>query len=140
MKRNNKKGFTIVELAIVIAVIAILAAVLIPTFTVIVNNAKETAALANCKTAYDQAIVAAITDNDPDNDTLEGYVFVSDGYAYQVEDGVLTLQATVPTTSEFTDYKYDAAANTYVAVTFDKAEISSSITVLMPATEVTTTP
>ena len=32
MKRNNKKGFTIVELVIVIAVIAILSAVLIPSF------------------------------------------------------------------------------------------------------------
>ncbi|MGM9683101.1 MAG: type IV pilin protein, partial [Eubacteriales bacterium] len=33
MKNTKKKGFTIVELVIVIAVIAILAAVLIPTFT-----------------------------------------------------------------------------------------------------------
>ena len=39
MKRNNKKGFTIVELTIVIAVIAILAAVLIPTFSSIVDKA-----------------------------------------------------------------------------------------------------
>ena len=38
-KRNNKKGFTIVELVIVIAVIAILAAVLIPTFSNIVKKA-----------------------------------------------------------------------------------------------------
>jgi prepilin-type N-terminal cleavage/methylation domain-containing protein len=39
IKRNNKKGFTIVELVIVIAVIAILAAVLIPTFSGIINKA-----------------------------------------------------------------------------------------------------
>ena len=39
MKRTNKKGFTIVELTIVIAVIAILAAVLIPTFSSIVDKA-----------------------------------------------------------------------------------------------------
>lgn len=36
---KNEKGFTIVELVIVIAVIAILAAVLIPTFSSIVKNA-----------------------------------------------------------------------------------------------------
>jgi type IV pilus assembly protein PilA len=41
MKRNNKKGFTIVELVIVIAVIAILAGVLIPTFSGIVSKAKK---------------------------------------------------------------------------------------------------
>ena len=39
MKRTNKKGFTIVELVIVIAVIAILAAVLIPTFAGIISKA-----------------------------------------------------------------------------------------------------
>ena len=41
IKRNNKKGFTIVELVIVIAVIAILAAVLIPTFAGIIKKAQE---------------------------------------------------------------------------------------------------
>lgn len=39
MKKHNQKGFTIVELVIVIAVIAILAAVLIPTFSNIVKKA-----------------------------------------------------------------------------------------------------
>ena len=39
MKNSNKKrGFTIVELIIVIAVIAILAAVLIPTFSSLINK------------------------------------------------------------------------------------------------------
>jgi len=41
MKRNNKKGFTIVELVIVIAVIAILSAVLIPTFGSIIDQANN---------------------------------------------------------------------------------------------------
>ena len=36
---KKKKGFTIVELVIVIAVIAILAAVLVPTFSNVVENA-----------------------------------------------------------------------------------------------------
>lgn len=40
MKKNSlKKGFTIVELVIVVAVIAILSAVLIPTFSAVVRNA-----------------------------------------------------------------------------------------------------
>lgn len=43
MKRTNKKGFTIVELVIVIAVIAILAAVLIPTFVSLTNKANMSA-------------------------------------------------------------------------------------------------
>ena len=44
MKKNRRRGFTIVELVIVIAVIAILAAVLIPTFSNISEKAKKSAA------------------------------------------------------------------------------------------------
>ena len=43
MNRNTKKGFTIVELIIVIAVIAVLAAVLIPTFSNLIQKANEAA-------------------------------------------------------------------------------------------------
>ena len=43
MRNTNKKGFTIVELVIVIAVIAILAAVLIPTFAGIIAKANLSA-------------------------------------------------------------------------------------------------
>lgn len=42
-KQNRKKAFTLVELVIVIAVIAILAAVLIPTFSSVINSAKNSA-------------------------------------------------------------------------------------------------
>ena len=43
MKRTQKRGFTIVELVIVIAVIAILAAVLIPTFSSLISKANLSA-------------------------------------------------------------------------------------------------
>ena len=43
MKNLKKKGFTIVELVIVIAVIAVLAAVLIPTFVNLTKKANQTA-------------------------------------------------------------------------------------------------
>ena len=54
MKKTNKKGFTIVELVIVIAVVAILAAVLIPTFVSITkkaNESKDTQLVRNLNTA-----------------------------------------------------------------------------------------
>ena len=50
--KNNRKGFTIVELVIVIAVIAILAGVLIPTFAGITNKAKNNAALQEARNIY----------------------------------------------------------------------------------------
>lgn len=56
MKRRNRKGFTIVELVIVIAVIGILAAVLIPTFGTIIADAKETAAIQDIRAAYTELV------------------------------------------------------------------------------------
>ena len=54
MLKTKKKGFTIVELVIVIAVIAILAAVLIPTFATIIGNAEKSTAMQACKSAYSE--------------------------------------------------------------------------------------
>ena len=42
-KQNKKRGFTIVELTIVVSVIAILSAVLIPTFAGVIKNSKLSA-------------------------------------------------------------------------------------------------
>lgn len=52
MRKINKRGFTIVELVIVIAVIAILAGVMIPTFSAIVDKAQRSAALQEAKNNY----------------------------------------------------------------------------------------
>ena len=60
MKKMNKKGFTIVELSIVIAVVAILSAVLVPTFSGMVKKSKSTANIQEAQGAYTQYITTAI--------------------------------------------------------------------------------
>ncbi len=62
MKRNNKKGFTIIELVVVIAVIAILAAVLIPTFSSIIKKANESVDIQAAKNMNTFLATADITD------------------------------------------------------------------------------
>ena len=62
MKKTNKKGFTIVELVVVIAVVAILAAVLIPTFVSVTNKAKQSADIQACRQMNTYLAVNEVTD------------------------------------------------------------------------------
>ena len=48
--KNSKKGFTLVELVIVIAILAILAAIAIPVVSSIINTASKNGALSNAQT------------------------------------------------------------------------------------------
>ena len=52
MKKNNKKGFTLAELLIVVAIIAVLTAIAIPVFTSQLEKSKESTDQANIRSAY----------------------------------------------------------------------------------------
>ena len=68
---KNKKGFTLVELVIVIAVIAILAAVLIPTFSNVVENANKSAAQQAAVNVYKQLVADDLADDGLINNTMD---------------------------------------------------------------------
>lgn len=62
MKHSNKKAFTIVELVIVIAVVAVLAAVLIPTFSSLIKKANNSADLQLVTNLNKYLATAEVTD------------------------------------------------------------------------------
>ena len=86
-KKNNRKGFTTVELVIVIAVIAILATALIPTFGGLIDSANKTANEQAVRNAYRDYIA-----EDPAANANATYdIFTGENY-YHVVDGVLDLE------------------------------------------------
>ena len=111
--KMNKKGFTIVELVIVIAVIAILAGVMIPTFGGVIDNAKKTTAQQEAANIYKQ--MCADQDNiKQGNDFTEAdFVIINDGYICYVIDGVV---------GDAEEYEGTDAPTGYGATEFDVPE------------------
>lgn len=81
-KRNNKKGFTLAELLIVVAIIAVLVAISIPIFTSQLQKARLATNQANARAAY-----AAVEAQYLQDDTKHGE------YTYTTTDGKIA-QAT----------------------------------------------
>ncbi|MBE6943869.1 MAG: type II secretion system protein [Ruminococcaceae bacterium] len=79
-KKNNRKGFTTVELVIVIAVIAILATVLIPTFSNLINKANDSNALSEANAAWKNYTIEHATTFG--NQTVYIQVTTTDGTVY----------------------------------------------------------
>ena len=116
MIKKFKKAFTITELVIVIAVIAILAAVLIPTFSTVISKANESAAMQECRNEWSNMSVEVLTEeNAPDgymfkiNKGGDPYYFVVIGSEFDAEpvtyDGATT-------TFTYDDVTYNVATYT----------------------------
>ena len=72
--KNNKKGFTLVELVIVVAVMAVLVAVAIPTVSAITQTAKDAVYETNCR-------------------TIESVIKLAEAEAAKTGDGTASLDA-----------------------------------------------
>lgn len=80
--RENKKGFTLAELLVVVAIVGILVAISIPVFTAQLGKARRATNMANLRAAKAAAVAAYLTDdedNTGDNKTLY--------YSYDIDAG-----------------------------------------------------
>lgn len=81
-RKRNRKAFTIVELVIVIAVIAVLAAVLVPTFSDVIAKSQDSKALQEAKSAYTNYVIES------DGDTPAFMVYQLDERFVAIHNGV----------------------------------------------------
>ncbi len=93
MKKLNKKGFTLVELVIVIAVIAILAAVLIPVFSNVISKANDSKALQNARNTYEAYVADHATEVGSINIVIKG----ADDRYFTVKAGTFDADNIYPT-------------------------------------------
>lgn len=94
---KNQKGFTLVELIIVIAVIGVLAAILIPVFANVIEKSNKSSALSDAKNATETYIAEVTTGDGSTPPTLiiavhkgsKAYTFV---YAPGSDEGVKIIE------------------------------------------------
>ena len=91
MKRKIKsaKGFTLAELLIVVAIIAVLVAIGIPIFTSQLEKSREAVDLSDVRSAYAEVMMAAIT-----GDTTAYYTKDANQTIYDSQNNVYTITVT----------------------------------------------
>ena len=105
--KEDKKGFTLAELLIVVAIIGVLVAVSIPIFTAQLGKAKRATNQANARAAYAAASAAYLGD-----DTVVGGT-------YTIADGKFTADTAPTLPSPSIDYTKTTASTFGVSIGTD---------------------
>ena len=121
---NMKKGFTLIEMLIAVALIAILATIGIPLLSSQLEKSREAADLANVRSAYAEVMVAAIME-DTSSSVYDSFKdeYTKTVYLTQKEDGWVTNTDSLTIGgvehSDSVHWKGDAKAEGTCVVTYD---------------------
>ena len=131
MKKHNKKGFTLVELLVVIVIIGILAAVIIPNVANNIEKANKSAAEQEAKAKYNEVLSALDLENS--DKAPENFFYFGDKYVVYLKKGSLQAaktkkidEVTVPTV---------IAVEQEVATAFDVALQDGDVVVKLAGNE-----
>ena len=93
-KRKSKKGFTLMEMLIVVAIIAVLVAIAIPTFSSQLDKARLATDQANVRSTYAVMQASKLTGQNPEDGTG---LPTSDTKYYMLKNGTFKAGTTAPT-------------------------------------------
>ena len=108
LRKRSDKGFTLMEMLIVVAIIAVLVAIAIPVFTSQLENSREAADAANIRSAYAEVSAKALDNpkedvtatvekqqaqDDWQNESIENIAGVAIGSINATEDTEITYTA-----------------------------------------------
>ena len=94
MRKNNKKGFTLAELLIVVAIIAVLVAIAIPVFTTQLEKSRDAVSASNLRAAYAQAQTAVLSNGNNQTaaaDIVDGDVTIKKDFDFGTISGTVTV-------------------------------------------------
>ena len=111
-RSKDKKGFTLAELLIVVAIIAVLVAIAIPVFTGQLEKAREATDIANIRAAYAQACLNYLESNGT-TATADTVAMVSNG----AFDKIGASEAVMIGGTDFTGKSVDKGATYTITVT-----------------------
>lgn len=85
--RENKKGFTLAELLVVVAIVGILVAISIPVFTAQLSKARKATNQANLRAAKAAAIAQYLTDEAESTSAVTYKYVLETGEAKSIDSG-----------------------------------------------------